>query len=213
LKPFDIISAQPTAWSILTRAYNSKRVASTYLFHGPAGVGHWSLAVNFAALLNCLEPQADPETPEAIRPCGQCRHCRMIYELNFEGLEIILPIGTHKNMSEAIDLVAEQLAVKRAEPFAALTTPASGTIPISLAREVSKRLSRRGEPGITRVVVFYHMDKMRLASADALLKLIEEPPADTVIILTCPRPDMLLPTIQSRSTASTAFLAASKSPV
>jgi DNA polymerase-3 subunit delta' len=49
------------------------------------------------------------------------------------------------------------------------------------------------------VVLFYRMDLMRQASADALLKLIEEPPRETVIILTAAQPDALLPTILSRA--------------
>jgi len=49
------------------------------------------------------------------------------------------------------------------------------------------------------VVLFYQMERMRASSADALLKLIEEPPEDTVIILTAAQPEALLPTILSRA--------------
>ena len=55
------------------------------------------------------------------------------------------------------------------------------------------------ETGIRRIVLFYQMEKMLPASADALLKMIEEPPLDTTLILTATSPDQLLPTIQSRS--------------
>lgn len=196
---FDITRAQARAWSILARSYTAGRVASTYLFHGREGLGDWPLAVEFAALLNCAGPVADTEEPSICYPCGACPACRSIRNLNHEALHFVVPIGKHSKDEEAIDLTNEVLEQKRQEPLRLLDSSAATNIPISLAREVKKNLSRRGAEGVTRVVVFYQMEKMRTSSADALLKLIEEPPRDTVIILTAERPEALLPTIQSRS--------------
>ncbi|MDH4035532.1 MAG: hypothetical protein OEV80_17190, partial [candidate division Zixibacteria bacterium] len=70
---------------------------------------------------------------------------------------------------------------------------------IATAREIKRSLSRKAPEGITRLVLFDRMERMRLDSADALLKMIEEPPTDTVIVLTAERPEALLPTIQSRA--------------
>ena len=111
----------------------------------------------------------------------------------------MVPVPPHKKLEEAIDSTSETIAEKKAEPFKRLTSAANVSIPIDMAREVAKRLSRKSSDGITRIVLFYQMEKMRTSSADALLKLIEEPPPDTVLILTAERPEMLLPTIQSRS--------------
>ena len=196
---FDITAAQPSAWSILSRSFRSGKVASTYLLHGPEGLGQWLLALNFTALLNCQEPveTGDPERPA--RPCSTCRNCRAVFDLNFEGFHPVLPIPSHKSLSEAIDLTNETLHDLRQEPFRLLTSTAALSIPIAMAREVTRRLSRKSDEGITRVVLFYRMEKMKTAAADALLKLIEEPPPDTVVILTAGRPEMLLPTIQSRT--------------
>jgi DNA polymerase-3 subunit delta' len=198
LNHFDIVSAQPTAWSILARAHRSERIASTYLFHGPNGVGIWSLAVHFAALVNCESPFEDSQD-DTQRPCGKCGPCRLTFDLNYEGLELIVPITSHKNLSEAMELARVCIDEKRADPLATLSSSSPTSIPIAMAREVARKLSLRAQPGITRVVLFYRMDKMKQVAADALLKLIEEPPPETIIILTAPRPDMLLPTIQSRS--------------
>jgi DNA polymerase-3 subunit delta' len=174
-------------------------VASTYLFHGPEGVGAWATALSLAALLNCesIAPGNDPD--RIVQPCGECTHCRNIYALNFEGLYFAIPLPPHKNRDQAIDLTNEAIEHKRTEPFKMLTSKSSTTIPIVIAREIKTNLSRRAGDGIKRVVLFYQMEKMRTASADALLKLIEEPPSDTVIILTARRPEALLPTLQSRS--------------
>lgn len=188
---------QPKAWRLLGRSFKAKRIASTYLLCGREGVGHWPLAIHLAALLNCGEPRTTES--DLVEPCGSCVNCRNIFGLNFPGLHLIVPIPTHKNLNEAIDLTNEFLEQKRQEPYRLLTSAANLSIPILLAREVKTMLSRKGTAGMTRVVLFYQMEKMLPASADALLKLIEEPPSDTVMILTAERPESLLPTIQSRS--------------
>jgi len=199
LNRFDIAGGQPKAWSILARSHAAGRVASTYLCHGPEGVGAWSLAIEFAALLNCEAPRLRSDNSEIRVPCDECRPCGSILSLNFEGLHLIVPIKSHKNRGEAIDLTNEVLDQKRRESFCLLDRSKPVGIPIDLARETKKRLALQPPVGITRVVLFYQMERMRAASADALLKLIEEPPPDTVIILTAVRPESLLPTILSRA--------------
>lgn len=195
---FDPVKIQPRAWSILSRSFSAGRVASTYLFYGPDGLGHWPLAVSFAALLNCLEPVGAGESG-LVTPCARCRHCRNIFALNFEWLYFALPIRSHKSSDEMIELTGEVLQEKREQPFRIVLSPSPTSIPIRMARDIKKALSLKGGEGITRVALFYRMEKMKASSADALLKLIEEPSSDTVIILTATRPDTLLPTIQSRA--------------
>jgi DNA polymerase-3 subunit delta' len=199
LNRFDIIKGQAKAWSILARAHAAGKVASTYLISGPEGCGAWSLVVEFAALLNC-EAVREVSIDEGLRrPCGECRSCRGIIGLNFEGFQPVVPIGTHKNIDEAVDLTNETLEAKRSEPFKLLDRTKPIHIPIELAREVKRRLATRADQGVRRVVFFYRMDDMQWSSADALLKMIEEPPPDTVIVMTAVRPEEVPPTILSRS--------------
>ncbi|MCB2229746.1 hypothetical protein KQH82_03450 [bacterium] len=198
---FDIIAAQPRAWSILSRSYQADRVASTYLFTGPYGAGHWLLATTFAALLNCEKPVPDTDSSGAgiLRPCGTCPPCHTMSSLNFEGFYPVVPLQTYKKESEAIDLINACLDQLREEPLTIIEEDKPASIRIDQARQIKQTLSRRGAEGMTRVVLFDRMEKMRDDSAEALLKLIEEPPPKTVIILTAERPDTLLPTIQSRA--------------
>ncbi len=151
-----------------------------------------------AALLNCEAPQKSSDDEVAL-PCGECINCRHIFGLAHESLFCIVPIPPHKKQEEATELTASVLAAKREEPFRLTATAANVNIPIDDTREVRQRLARRSDPGVTRVVLIYRMDRMRWSSADALLKLIEEPPPHTVIMLTTEKPDLLPRTIQSRS--------------
>lgn len=122
----------------------------------------------------------------------------MIQAVNFAGLYCIVPVPKHKKLDDAIELTNEVIESKRQEPFRVLASPSSVNIPVEMVREVQRSISRRPDPGMTRVVVFYRLDRMRQSSADALLKLIEEPPPQTVIVLTTPYPEKLLPTVLSR---------------
>lgn len=174
----------------------SGRTASAYLLHGRPGVGAWLTGLSLAALLNC---ENRGENDGMAVPCGSCRTCRTIFSLNSELLLPAVPIGTHKNNDEMLQLYAEVLDAKREAPLVPYRPISSAHIPVAMARSIKKQLSRRGDAGSWRVVLFYQMERMLTSSADALLKLIEEPPRNTVIVMTCLRPDSLLPTIQSRS--------------
>lgn len=174
-------------------------MAGAYLLHGSEGRGHIYLALSLAALLNCEKPkELDGEEP-LVLPCGECRSCRTIYNLNFEGLLLAVPLPSHKNDNEATDLTSEFLERLREDPFYTPSAAKHTSLPVAAARSMKHRLSMKSQGGVIRVAIFYQMERMKHSSADALLKLIEEPPPDTVIVLTASRPDQLLPTIQSRT--------------
>ena len=195
----DTIKFQSKAYSILSRSHQRNKIASTYLFHGPDGTGHWGLAVTLTALLNCLDRQVTNDEYHPVIPCGRCRHCRLILGYNFEGFYPIVPIGPHKNEKEAFEMAMAVIEAKKNEPFQPLSSETTMNIPVERAREVKKSLAHMSAEGIIRVVLFYGMEKMLTQAADALLKMIEEPPSNTVLILTTQRPERLLPTIQSRA--------------
>lgn len=196
---FNIETIQPRAWQLLSRSFQAKRLASTYLFHGPDGTGHWPLAVSLVALVNCEGPVVSKTSSDILVPCKECRACRMIFGLQSELLHPVFPVPTHKNVDELNAFIAEGLEARRSSPFQTPQFPGTATIPISLTREIQSRLSLKIAQHQMRVVIFSEMEKMFEATADALLKLIEEPPPNTIIILTAERPEGLLPTISSRS--------------
>lgn len=181
-------------------AFASGRLAGAYLLTGPEGCGGWALFLALSALTNCRQPaQHDLDGVSVPLPCGQCAPCRLIYALNYEGLHFALPLPPRKEGEDIIDLTNKILESKRKEPFALLAGPGSQLIPIEVAREVQRRLALKANAGVKRMVLFYQMERMLKSSADALLKLIEEPPADSIIVMTARRPEELLPTIRSRA--------------
>ena len=194
--PFDIHSFQPRAWEILARSFQSNRLAGTYLFSGRDGIGRWPLCISLTALVNCETPVEGSHGLPG--PCGECRNCHHIFSLNFEGLLFALPVPPHKKSDDALDLTQEIIQAKREEPFLVVSGAGSRTIPVASARRIKRSLASKASD-LIRVVLFFQMENMLEASTDALLKMIEEPPADTIIVMTARRPDALLPTVRSRA--------------
>ncbi len=188
----------------LAGASASGRLPQALLFEGPRGVGKQRLALWLAQLLECETPAA-----KGREPCGQCRSCRLVLSLQHPDVHWFVPLELSKKAADAdkqVDLVAEALAAemaeRRAQPLYGPTTGLAGH-GIAAVRLVLRRLALT--PALGRRKVFVVGDAERLiaqqgadAAANALLKALEEPPADSFFILTAAEPDALLPTILSR---------------
>ncbi|UCD95554.1 MAG: hypothetical protein JSU69_05755 [Candidatus Zixiibacteriota bacterium] len=198
MTPLSRIHGQEIARKIILNSLNRNRLASTYLFYGSDGLGKWSMAIALAALVNCENPASD-DNGQVVDACGECRNCRQILSLGFPELHLAVPIPPHKKESDAIPLILEFLEQKRQEPYRIITSTRQLTIPIHIARKIKHDTAIKPPDGVKRVILFYQMERMLPASADSLLKLIEEPPPDTIIVLTAVDPDNLLPTVQSRA--------------
>ncbi len=82
--------------------------------------------------------------------------------------------------------------------FSLITSDAGKVIPIDVIRSLSQKLTERSQLGGNKVVIIDQADKLNLASANALLKTLEEPTAGTYIILLAESKAQVLPTINSR---------------
>jgi DNA polymerase-3 subunit delta' len=186
----------------LLSAARSDRLPQALLFEGPQGVGKQRLALWLAQALLC-ERQGESGG------CGSCSACRMVTRLTHPDVHWFVPLEPPKRAADAdkqVELVetalSEVMADRRERP---LYEAPSGMAVHSIA---TVRLLLR-QAALTPVVashkVFIIGDAERLIpqraspdAANALLKLLEEPPADTILVLTAADPEALLPTIVSR---------------
>jgi DNA polymerase-3 subunit delta' len=172
---------------------------ASMLLHGPRGVGKQRVAIWLGQMLLCAG--------EGARPCGKCSQCRFSGDLTHPDLRWIFPRPRLKDADPSLDDVREDYAEAIAERVAngGLYAPPSGSDGIYVATVRAIVRTAAMSPALALRKVFVIGDAERMVpqegsdfAANAFLKLLEEPPADTTIVLTSSEPGGLLPTIRSR---------------
>jgi len=181
--PFSEVRAQDRATGSLRTSLERGTLHHAYLLGGPAGVGKGTVARLLAQALNCEGGVAGPNGWRS-DPCGACAPCRKIEK------------GTHPDV---LVMSEERVMAKagRWEPEGG-RTPSRDIVVAQVRDLVDRRLSLRLFEGRRRVIVLDPADAMNVQAQNALLKTLEEPPDDTVLVLVSATPDELLPTIRSR---------------
>lgn len=153
-----------------------ERFAHAWLVHGMPGIGQQQFAVAAAYSLLC-------ENPEHGLACGSCQACGWVKEGNHPDLRLI---RSEANMQqEGVDLTSSKKSVSK-------------EIKIEQIRSLQPWFNTATHRGGYRVAVLYLADDLNQAAANALLKILEEPPEHTIFILAANAPDSLLATIVSR---------------
>jgi DNA polymerase III subunit delta' len=155
------------------------------LLHGPRGTGKFEFARTAAGLLLCTRVQTDGQD----KACGKCPGCKLYQLGNHPDFFLIQPEADAMESGEATE-EAQAPGDKKKKP--------STQIKIGQIREVLERIQTGTHQGGRRVILLSPAEAMNSATANALLKTLEEPPADTVLLLVSNEPDRLLPTIRSR---------------
>jgi DNA polymerase-3 subunit delta' len=175
-----ITDLQSSTWTRLTAQLD--RLPHALLLHGVQGVGKLALAERFAQLLVC-----EKRKPGA-QPCGTCEGCRWFLGGNHPDIRFLEPET----------LARTQVAAEEADEPAAKGAKASNQIKIEQARNLREFVNVVSHRGGNRVVVVHPAEDMNTATANSLLKILEEPPPGAVFLLVSHRPTRLLPTIRSR---------------
>src|SRR4029079_16580595 len=182
-----------------TEAYARGALPASMLLQGQRGVGKQRLALWLGQLLLC--------EGEGVRPCGKCSQCRFSRDLTHPDLRWIFPRPRLKDGDPSVDDVREDYAEAIAERVAngGLYAPPSGSDGIYVATVRAIVRTAAMSPALARRKVFVIGDAERMvpqegsdAAANPFLKLLEEPPADTTLVLTSSESGALLPTIRSR---------------
>jgi DNA polymerase-3 subunit delta' len=149
------------------------RPAQALLLAGPRGVGKGALALAWAQALLCEAPRPDGAS------CGSCPACHWFKtgaHPDFRLVSLLEKTGKEGEIRMATAIEVDQ--AREAVDFVQLSTYRAGF----------------------RVVLVNPADSLNLAAANALLKVLEEPPLNTVFVLVSDQPRRLLPTIRSRCT-------------
>ena len=185
----------------LARAARAGRLPQVLLVTGPVGVGKQRLALWLAQLLVCER--------QDLEPCGECRRCHLVDRLSHADLHWFVPIPRPKagdpdqQVEEAAELLAEAMEARRGN---GLWAPADGMASHAMAsvRLLQRRAALTAVEAGPRIFIIGDAERLVVQesspeAANALLKLLEEPPPGSLFVLTTVDPRRVLPTIRSRA--------------
>lgn len=155
---------------------NKDRFAHAWLIHGMPGIGQDQFAIAAASSLLC-------ENPNHGLACGQCQACNWVKDGNHPDLRRIRSEQRMQSEGEEIENTKKQ---------------ASNEIKIEQIRTLQPWFNTATHRGGLRVALLYMAEDLNIMAANAVLKILEEPPANTVFLLAADAPNNLLPTIVSR---------------
>ncbi len=155
-------------------------------------------------------PASDEPQPMLDHACGHCPSCLMTEKLQHPDLHFLFPIykkyGSNKPTycedfgQEWRELLLQSPYMGYAEWMQACgATTQQLMIYESESDAIAQKLALKSSQGGYKVCLVWLPEKMNLVCANKMLKLLEEPPADTVFLLVSERPDLLLQTIRSRT--------------
>ena len=182
-------------------AIRSGRFPQAALLKGPRGIGKQRLGLWLAQAVFCERQEASP--------CDECGPCRQVGRLTHPDLHWFVPLVLKQRVSDADKMVenaerglADVLDERREQP---LYGPPDQTASHSLAsvRLLQRRVAMKPFQGRRKFVLVGDAERLVVQesspeAANAMLKVLEEPPEDTTIVLTAESDHGLLPTIRSR---------------
>lgn len=168
---------------------DQQQLPHALLIHGLAGSGKRTFALALAASLLC-------EDRQHTQACGRCQGC------------VWLAAGTHPDFKqvrpeavaarEGVTIADDDPTGVTSEAGSAAKRKPSEELKIEQIRSLESWYHQATHRGGWRVVVLYPAESLSIVSANALLKALEEPPANTLFLMVSDAPDRLLPTLVSR---------------
>lgn len=199
---FTDILGQEHIKSHLTTSADSGRIPHAQLFAGPPGCGMLPMAIAYAQYLLCGNTGGENESGNAA--------CNLKFSnLSHPDLHFVFPVATNSEVKShpvSASFLKHWREFVTETPYAGLfdwyqkidIANKQGQIGVDEAQEIVKSLSLKAFEGGYKVMIIWMADKMNTATANKLLKLLEEPPQKTIFLLITENEDDILQTIHSR---------------
>jgi DNA polymerase-3 subunit delta' len=205
---FAAIPGLPETKEKLLNAVKLNHLAHALLFHGPEGSANLTLALALASYLYC---EAKTETDS----CGTCGSCQRMNKLILPDLNFAFPVvasskeedGDEDGKDEKTDLLGNWRKFVLGQPYSNIHDfiyfngfeKKQLNITKAAARKMIQTLSLMSFEGGYKIMLIWAPEYLHPSAANALLKIIEEPPAKTLFLLVTSQADQLLTTILSRT--------------
>jgi DNA polymerase III subunit delta' len=175
-KMLDQIAGNERVKKLLRRILEERRLPGAMLLSGEEGIGKKLFALEIARALNCRSPQG-------AEGCGRCPSCVRISKFNYP---------------QSSDAEEWKGIIWTDHPDVGMVVAPKRVLLVDQMRQIEREANFRPYEGAARVFLIDDADKLNDPSANALLKVLEEPPHTSHLVLLTSRPAMLLPTIRSR---------------
>ncbi|MBK0401521.1 DNA polymerase III subunit delta [Adhaeribacter sp. BT258] len=198
---FNQIIGHADTKQVLINSVRNKHVAHAQLFMGAEGGANLALALAYATYLNC-------ENKQETDSCGACSSCSKINKLVHPDMHFIMPVvNTPKKEALSQNFLPEWREFLLENPYRSLNDwlqfigaeNKQGNITKEEARGLLRLVSLKAFEAEFKIVLIWLPELLNPTSANALLKLLEEPPAQTIFLLVSNSPEKLLATILSRT--------------
>lgn len=200
---FADIKGNETTVAALRSMVDGGRVPHALLLYENPRSGGFALSCAFLQYLNC-EHRSGGDS------CGECPSCRQMQKLVHPDVHFVFPVNTggeisgdHPVSEQGLvpfrKLFAEDPYFSEMDLYSALGIEAkSGNISVYEARNIVSKLSFTSIAGGYKAVVMFLPERMNVQAANKLLKIVEEPPAQTIFIFITQNPEDVMTTIVSR---------------
>jgi DNA polymerase III subunit delta' len=170
------------------------RFPHAVILAGPQGAGKYTLALMLARTMNCLAPRVTDGLPDF---CGECSNCRRIGQAEDLETRFAEAVEAREGLRDTDKRETRILVQTHPDVLVVPPDPPQMMIKVDQVRQVIHTARYRPQEAPKRVFIFVDSAFMKEA-ANALLKVLEEPPDFATIFLLARNPGELLPTIRSR---------------
>lgn len=197
---FKEVIGQQKIKSALVHQIAADRLSHAQLFTGPEGSGKLQLALAFAQYLMCENRQENDS-------CGECASCKLSMQMNHPDIHFVFPIVLSTSHRISDDRIEEWKDLVLRQKYFGLNQwlihlDDLGKNPVIAkdeAQKIQSKLSLTSYSGRYKIMVVWLAETMNTVAANKLLKLLEEPPENTIFLMTANNPDSILATIISRT--------------
>ena len=182
--------------SRLRESVRSGHFPQAMILAGPKGAGKYTLSLMLAQAVNCLQPVESDGLPDF---CGRCEDCVRIAEARNIDALVDEAVAAREDMRDADKRETRILIQTHPEVLVIPPDPPQLMIKMGQVRQVIHNAYYRPPAEARRAFSIFTCAAFMKEAANSLLKVLEEPPANTSIILLAENPQELLPTIRSRA--------------
>ncbi|MDE3189110.1 MAG: DNA polymerase III subunit delta' [Acidobacteriota bacterium] len=172
------------------------RFPQAMILAGPKGAGKYTLALMLARAVNCLEPTESDGLPDF---CGRCRNCERIGDAANLEERVTEAVDAREEMRDADKRETRILIQTHPDVLIVPPDPPQLLIKLGQVRQVIHVAWYRPPTEAKRSFTIFTSSAFMKEAANSLLKVLEEPPEHTSLILLTENPQELLPTIRSRA--------------